>query len=85
MITKREIQKHVIDLISKTGFKKFHIAKLLGISPPQLSHVINGHRIKAEHREAIFCFLKHHLSEINNYEDVWLEDRPGTIHFKDAA
>jgi hypothetical protein len=78
-------RRHVRKLIHSTGFKKGFIANMIGISPSQLSQAINGHRINPEHREAIFCFLKYHLPEITKYQDVWLEDRPGTINFKNAA
>lgn len=80
----KKISIHLPVLIAKTGFKKGRIAEMIGITPSQLSQVINGHRDKAEHREALFCFLRHHLPEINHYQDVWLEDRPGTLYFKAA-
>ncbi len=77
-------QKHISNLIRKTGFKKLYIATQIGLSASQLSHAINGYRVNPEHREAIFCFLKHYVSEVKKYSDVWLEDRPGTIYFKAA-
>ena len=83
---KKHIKQHVLNLIAKTGFKKFYIAKQIGLKPEQLSQVLNCHRNKTEHREAIFCFLKYHVpGEIKHYKDVWLEDRPGTVNFKNAA
>lgn len=85
MQKKKKLQKHVSNLIKKTGFKKFHIAEQIGISPEQLSFTITCRRSTSEHREAVFCFLKYHIPEIKKYKDVWLEDRPGTIHFKNAA
>lgn len=84
MVQKRKISNHVPSLIARTGFKKGYIAQMIGISPSQLSQAINGHRDKAEHREAVFCFLRHYLPEITRYQDVWLEDRPGTVYFKAA-
>lgn len=85
MHKKHKLQKHVMNLIKKTGFKKFHIAEQIGISPEQLSFAIRCRRAIPEHREAIFCFLKHYIPEIKQYKDVWLEDRLGTVHFKNAA
>lgn len=85
MSKSRKLKKHVIGLIKKTGFKKKYIAAQVGISPEQLSFAINCRRAIPEHREAIFCFLKHHIPEIEHYQDVWLEDRLGTVHFKNAA
>ena len=82
---KNHIKSHVLNLISKTGFKKIYIAQQIGLKPEQLSQTINGHREKIEHREAVFCFLKYHVPEIKHYKDVWLEDRPGTVNFKNAA
>lgn len=80
----KKISIHLSVLIAKTGLKKGRIAEMIEITPSQLGQIINGHRKKAEHREAIFCFLRHYLPEINHYQDVWLEDRPGTIYFKVA-
>ena len=85
MKQKTHIKAHVLNLVAKTGFKKLYIAEQVGITPEQLSQILNCRRDKTEHREAVFCFLKHYIPEVEHYKDVWLIDRPGTINFKTAA